>query len=176
MTTICWTIIHHAVAPVAHGASRLARAAHFAGPVHPHVAAVVGHASRRAAKSHSWVELVCKTIPAAIGGGGLLIPTPANPPRLPETPPPIIEPGPALSPWSMPNWTIPPQTTVDLYVEHSRSREPAPEPSTAALLLSGGLFVPLTRLIMRRSKRHRAAARHPSTRRSCPEEVQSREP
>ncbi len=180
MITICWTIIHHAAAPVAQGARRLAHAArHFIHPASRGAARALSHAPRVAARPRTWVELVCRTIPAVVGGGGLLIPQPANPPR-PFEPPPaivalpptIIEPGLPYAPGSPMGWIVPPYTVAQTYPGQpsgagggsgpsgsgpgggSTPIPPAtPEPSSAGLLLSGAVGLLLIRRFMRRMAR-----------------------
>jgi hypothetical protein len=99
MTTICWTILHHTAAPLAHSVARFGHAArHLVGPFARTVAQAARPPSTAVIRSQTWFELVCKTIPAAIGSGGLLIPTPANPPRIADPPPAIIEPWPHFPP------------------------------------------------------------------------------
>jgi hypothetical protein len=174
MTTICWTIIHHAVAPVARAATHLAGAAgHVIGAVAGRARHLVHHGPTAVAGSHSWVELVCRAIPAAIAGGGLLVPHPANPPpRLPEPPSAIIEPGPAFappgfSPWSPPIWMVPPDMPQLSYgapfaagpppqaapqsVLGSASMATAAEPPGVGLVLGGAVVLLLIRRTRRRS-------------------------
>lgn len=167
MPMICWTIIHQAISPVAAGATRIFHAAHHF--LHPAVTAgvkrAVRHAPRAAARTVGWIELVCKTIPVAVGGGGLLIPQPANP-LLPASPPAIFEPVPALSPWSSPaifepgsafsSWSssnpvVPPLPPAGPYPGPPTVPKSAPEPSSAALLLGWLCGLLLTLHIIRRS-------------------------
>ncbi len=94
MTTICWTVIHHAAAPVARGAAKIARVAHhiIRRSVH-HGAQAAYHGSGVVTHPRVWFELVCKVVPAAVAGGGLLIPHPAG--LLPgHEPPGLIQPAP----------------------------------------------------------------------------------
>lgn len=100
MTTICWTVIHHAAAPVAARVAHIAR--RIIGPIVHHAARVPRLAGAAVRPSHTWVELVCKVIPAAIAGGGVLAPHPANPPPLTEQRPPIVAPAPPATPWLFP--------------------------------------------------------------------------
>jgi hypothetical protein len=164
MPTICWTIIHHAVTPAAHGATRLSRVARrFVAPVvNRRAGHVVLHAPRVAAQPRTWIQLVCKTIPAVVGGGGLLIPQPANPPRLPEPPPAIVSRGPAFTAWPLPvisdpgpplfswspvNGAVPPDEPGPLNARPVP--EAAPEPSSAGLLVGSLFGLLLTRSIIR---------------------------
>jgi hypothetical protein len=159
MASICWSLIHQAVAPVAHDGNRLFRIARH--PVQPAVhgaGQAVPHAPTLAVRPHQWIELVCKVIPAVVGGGGLLIPHPTEPPMLPEAPPAISDPGPAFLPWSSPMWIVSP----DLPVEADAGAAPAPEatlePSSADILLPSVSGLVLVRLIMRRSTHSSAGA------------------
>jgi hypothetical protein len=170
MTTICWTVIHHAAAPVAHGAAAVAQAArHMIGPVAHRATRLLHHAATAAVQPHTWVEVVCKLVPAAVLGGGLMAPHPVNPPQLPEPPPPIVEPAPPVSPWLFP----PPSGPVTpvqpfptpLPVEPTTGPVPIgppsvgpvppiesiPEPPSAGLLLGGAVCLLLVRLATRRT-------------------------
>jgi hypothetical protein len=170
MTTTCWTIIHHAAAPVARSAARIAYAARQAISPGTHRAAHLSHhAATAAARSHTWVEVVCKVIPAAIAGSGLLAPHPANPPRLPDPPPAIVQPAPPVFPWLFPPGSpTTPTTPVQPYPTPVPVAEPsstgsviavlppvepaappieaAPEPSSVDLLLGGVAGLLLIRL------------------------------
>jgi hypothetical protein len=177
MPTTCWTIIHQGIAPVAGGATRILHAArHF---VHPAIAAgarrPVRHAPAAAGRTVRWIELVCKAIPAALGGG-LLIPQPANPPLPPESPPAILQPAPALSPWFPPaifdpgsgfsSWSssdlvVPSLSSAGPYPGPPTVARSAPEPSSAALLLGGLSGLLLSRQIIRRFSRSSGGV-HPS--------------
>ena len=71
MTTLCWTIIHHAAAHVARSAARIDHAAYHAiGPAH-RAARLPHHAATFVGQPHTWVELVCKVVPAAVAGSGV---------------------------------------------------------------------------------------------------------
>jgi hypothetical protein len=154
MTTICWTILHHAAVPVAHGGTRAIHAArHFLGPVAHRTARLTHHASITAAQPHTWVELVCKAVPAALIGGGLLVPIPATAPRIPEPPPAMVEPSPVAVPWLPLNWRIPP--TLSTSASYGVGEGPAvkmSEPSAASLLFGGIGGLLLIRLTRRRSR------------------------
>jgi hypothetical protein len=128
-----------------------------------------------AAAPHSWVELVCKVIPPAIVGTGLLVPhlLPSPPP---PPPPPIVAEAPPVSPPWLTSPSNAPATPVQPYptptpVESSVPAGPPligaspvgslpptpidiPEPSSAELLLAGGGGLVLVRLIARRSPRY----------------------
>jgi hypothetical protein len=181
MTTVCWTIIHdaiaqvarihHTIAPVARAATRLAGVARrFVRPLAGRAHHLLRHKSAVIARPQSWVELVCRTIPAAVVGGGLLAPHPANPPaRLLQPPPAIIDPGPTFSPWSPPIWIGPPGIPEPSFGGPPFAIGPAPspeagpepilvsgsvavpEPSTAGLLLGSAATLLLIRLAARRS-------------------------
>ena len=132
MSIICWTVIHHAAAPAAHTGAHMAHILRHA--VHPLVHRVVRtlhHAPAATASPRTWIELVCKTIPAAVAGGGLLVPLPANPPRPPEPPPAAVVPAPA--PWP---WFAPPSSSWPSNGSSEAVIRPAPEPSSAFLLLA----------------------------------------
>ena len=174
MTTLCWTIIHHAAAHVARSAARIAHAAYHAiGPAH-RAARLPHHAATFVGQPHTWVELVCKVVPAAVAGSGLLAPHPANPPRPPEPPPAIVQPAPQVFPWLFPPGSpTPPATPVQPYPTPVPVEEPSttgsaitvltpvepasppvapiPEPSSAGLLLGGATGVLLIRLATRRT-------------------------
>ncbi len=92
MIVSCWTIIHHAVAPVRQVAIRAGHVARrIINPAGPHAAQTVHHIATGAGRTRTWVELVCKYIPAAVVGGGLVAIHPLNPARLPTPPEPIIQ-------------------------------------------------------------------------------------
>jgi hypothetical protein len=100
MPIVCWTIIHRAAASAA---SNLVHAAH---PLRHFVGRGLHHVARHAPRAvggpaRTWSELVCKTVlPAAVAGGGLVAPVPANAPPVPSPPPGYIQPAPVFSPWS----------------------------------------------------------------------------
>lgn len=145
MTTICWTIIHYTAAPVAHAGSHVAQAMrHRLGPIVHHAARAMHHVATVAVHPNPWAELVCKTFPAALVGGGLLVPIPATAPLLPAPPPAVVEP--IVVPWSPPTWEVPPTSVVP----GTRS---VPEPSSEVSLLSGVGGLALIRLARRRSRR-----------------------
>lgn len=99
MSSICWTIIHRAASPVVGGGRRVAHLLRrVAKPAVHHVAWKLHHPSAVPASSHTWAGLACKVVPAALLGGGLLAPIPANPPQ-PSPTPPIVQPIPANVPW-----------------------------------------------------------------------------
>lgn len=179
MTTICWTIIHHAAAPVAARVAHIAR--RIIGPIAHHAARVPHLAGAAVRPGHTWVELVCKVIPAAVVGGGLLAPHPVNPPPLTEQRPPIVAPAAPTAPWllppglttSLPTPVQPYPTPVQPYptpvpVEPPTTGpgpigppsvgpapppppiETVPEPSSAGLLLGGAACLLLIRLATRR--------------------------
>jgi hypothetical protein len=174
MTTTCWTIIHHAAAPVARGAARVAHAAYrIVRPAH-RAAHLPRHAAPAVGPPHGWVEVVCRIVPAAIAGSGLLAPTPADPPRQPQPPPAIVQPAPPEFPWLFPpSSPTAPATPVQPYptpvpVEATSTTgseltvsppaepasppvEPIPEPSSVGPLLGGAAGVLLIRLATRRT-------------------------
>jgi hypothetical protein len=138
MTTVCWTVIHHATAPIRQGAARVA---HVVGRSIRHTGQAAHHATSGAAHRRVWFEVVCKVIPAAVAGGGLLVPHPANPP-LPRQPQALVWPAPAVPsglPW---NGRIPPTVAAKPFAEPPAAAN-VPEPSTAGLLLvgAGGLVL-----------------------------------
>jgi hypothetical protein len=171
MTTVCWTIIHSAIAPGARLATRLAGVArHFIRPSVGRAGHLLRHKWAIMARSQNWVELVCRTIPVAVVGGGLLAPHAANPPmHALQLPPAVIDPGPSFSPWSPPIWIgtpgIPEQSfggspfAIGPAPSPEAGPEPilisgsvaAPEPSTAGLLLGGAATLWLIRVAVRRS-------------------------
>ena len=154
MSVICWTVIHHAAA-----------AARGTGHVLTHVIGRAVHRAHHAIPrpSHSWVEVVCKVVPAAVASGGVLAPTPANSPApLPQPQPVFVEPLPGAAGWYVPSAAPLP------YVPSATIVASAPEPGSALVLLGGiaGLLV----------IRYRAAASQSRTRRNCPGADQSCEP
>jgi hypothetical protein len=167
MSMICWTILHHTAAPVAQGAARVTQIVRHA----------VGHAAHRAVRvahhpatvsgpMRTWAEAVCKFVPAAVVGGGLLIPAPADPSPPPDRPAAIVEPAPAISPWPIaalgytgpigslgnigPIGSIAP---VDRYEPVDPVAKPVPEPSSALVLLGGLGGLLLIRTMRMRSGR-----------------------
>jgi hypothetical protein len=153
MTTICWTIIHYAGGPIANAAGRVLQVTrHLAGPVVRRMPHVAHHVSSAGSHPRVWFELVCKVIPAAVVGGGLLIPQPANPPRQME-PPTMVQPIPAVVPWLPWNWHLPPTVVQPLYNGPSVAAT-IDEPSTGRMLLTGVGGLVLIRL----ARRHTYAA------------------
>jgi hypothetical protein len=137
VTTICWTVIHHAAAPVTQLSAKIAHVArHVFGSAVRWAVRSLHHSPSVAAHSRVWFELVCKVIPAAVAGGGLLVPRPANPPLLPE-PPALIEPAPQATPLSPRNWHIPPTVASTPYLAPPQQAAAVAEPSTGWLLLIG---------------------------------------
>jgi hypothetical protein len=145
MTTICWTVIHHTAVPVAHGVSTAAKAARrFIGPAARRGAQSVHHSPTAAVHPRVWFELICKVVPAAVVGGGLLVPHPANPP-LPPEPPALVQPAvPPAIPWG---WQLPPTVAPGVAtpgpVLAPPGTEGVSEPSTGRLMLAalGGLVL-----------------------------------
>ena len=95
---ICWTVVHHAVAPVTRSVTHTAHLArHVTRRVVHHAVPHSGAATR------TWTELVCKVVPAAVLSGGLLVPIPAtSPPVQPAAGPVVVDPGPAAMTWTGP--------------------------------------------------------------------------
>ncbi len=176
MTIECWTVIHHVTepirraAPIRHIVSRLV---HTGKPVHTGPLMHALHPVQAALPhAHTWVEIVCRALPAAAVGGGLLIPHPVDRLPVPPVPPPAI-----TAP--QPTFTQPPSFFVPIPFPRSvrfappvspTADKPAPprsvvaEPSSIALLLSslaGLALVPAMRQ-WRRQQRH-------GDRRSLPE-------
>jgi hypothetical protein len=145
MTTICWTVIHQAAAPVAHGVSTAAQAARrFIGPVGRRGTQSAHHGPAVAARPRVWFELICKVVPTVVVGGGLLVPQPANPP-FPPDPPAMVQPAePPAVPWG---WHIPPTLAPGLASPTPVLAPPEAagitEPSTGRLMLAalGGLIL-----------------------------------
>jgi len=179
MTTICWTVIHRATTPVARVVARFGHAArHAIRPVAYRAARMPNDAAAAAGPARTWVEVVCKIVPAALVGGGLLAPYPVNPPRLPAPPAPIVQPAPPTSPWLFPPGThTAPATPVQPYptpvpVEPtgpvpvgppsvgptSPPVEAVPEPSSAGLLLGGAAVLLVIRAATRRTRPHTAGS------------------
>lgn len=143
MTTICWTVLHHAGVSVSHGARHTAHAVgHVVRPIIHHAGGTLRHAPMVAARPRTWITVVCKVIPVVLAGGGLVAPHPLNPPSLPVAPPAIVAPGPVFSPWLPPTWFAPPGPPPN--------PEAAPEPSSAILLLGGVAALALFRLTIHR--------------------------
>jgi hypothetical protein len=156
VTTICWTVIHHAAAPVARGAAKIAHVARrIIGPAVRQGGRAAHHGSAVVTHPRVWFELVCKVVPAAVAGGGLLIPHPTGPlpgheplgliqPALPGLLPGLLPPG--LPPGAPSGWIIPPEILPPSYyappTETVANEYPPPsnsevvEPSTALLLLT----------------------------------------
>jgi len=155
MAIVCWTVFHHAGASVAHTAPHSAHGiGHVARPILHHAVRLLHHPPTVAAP-RTWFQLVCKVVPAALAGGGLLASQPLNAPRLPDPPPAIVA---QRAPLVPPGWIIPPNTPVPLIVDPTPpivdptpTRE-LPEPAAAGLLLGG-----LAGLAVIRLTRHRLA-------------------
>jgi hypothetical protein len=172
MTTICWTIIHRAASPVVKTAARLGHVTgRFIHPVAYRAARAAHHVATAAGPSRTWVEVVCRVIPAAVVGGGLLAPHPVNPPRLPPAPAPITQPAQAAPPWLFPpGLDTVPVTPVVPYpspfpveptgalpvgppsVGPTTPVENVPEPSSAGLLLAGVAGLLLIRAVGRTAR------------------------
>jgi hypothetical protein len=124
VTTICWTVIHHAAAPIARGAAKIAHVARrIVRPVVHHGGRVAHHGSTLATRPRVWFELVCKVVPAAVAGGGLFIPHPAGmppgyePAGLIQPVPPGMLPGllpPGLWPHGLPPGLLAPALTPNV--------------------------------------------------------------
>jgi hypothetical protein len=142
MATICWTILHHATAPVVHVTHTVR---HSLGPVVHRASRLLHHAPRVAAKSPTWVELVCKTVPGALVGGGLLVPIPATAPHVP--PPPAIVDSAPTTPWLPFNWVWPPDALSSADYDSTTPIVKTPEPSSVVLLLGGIGGLLLIRLV-----------------------------
>ena len=181
MTTICWTVIHHVAAPVAQGAAKIAhvarhiirRGVHRSGQAAHHGSGAVTH-------PRVWFELVCKVVPAAVAGGGVLFPHPAGllpghePPGLIQpVPPGLIQPLPAGLPAVIPpgvpwGWVIPPDIPAPPYYAPPTNTEvieypppPGPaiiEPSTGPLLLTALAGLLFARFMVRHG--HGAGSEH----------------
>ena len=133
MTTICWTVIHHTAAPVAHQMVQGAQVARrVVAPVVRRAASVAHHAASVAAHPRVWIEVVCKVLPAAIA----LAPQPANPPA----PPAIIQPAPPPAQVAPRAWRLPPTVAPVPYVGPPTASA-IDDPSSGSLLLAsaGGL-------------------------------------
>jgi hypothetical protein len=151
MSTTCWTIIHHAASPVANSGGRVLHAVHhFVRPIAHHAARLLHHAVTVRGSTHTWTELICKVVPAALVGGGLLAPVPANPPQ-PIAPPvaPMAQPIPAVMPWFTPPEEIPWFPSPPSEVGSASPDTSTPEPPSVLLLLSGGGTLLLIRLLTR---------------------------
>jgi hypothetical protein len=161
MTTICWTVIHHAAAPLLHGAAHSTRmVGHILGPSVHRITQVLHLAKPVVPHPHVWFEVVCKVIPAAVVGGGLLVPHPAGPPALRELPA-LIHPAPAARPWLPWNGSLPPTVSVRPAVGPPPISD-VPEPSTGPLLLIGAGGVVLIQLAFRRAN-NRYHITHPGS-------------
>jgi hypothetical protein len=115
MLDICGTFIQQAVAPVVHGAVRLAHAArHLIRPFAGRARHVIHHAPAVAMRPLTWVGLACKAIPLVVAGGGLLVSHPTDAPPVPATPSSTDAPAPVFSPWSPPIWIAPPAGPMEL--------------------------------------------------------------
>ncbi len=168
MSTICWTIVHQAAAATAHG---MGHATHTLKHVAGHVAhRYAHHAASVASPAHTWVEVVCKVVPAAVASGGVLLPVPANPPPPLSAiqPPAIVQAPPVVSPWLVPPSLPEQQYEVIPYAPGAEAVTGIPEPGSILLLLGGGAGLLLVR--------HRAAASQARARRSCCGADQSSEP
>jgi hypothetical protein len=164
MSMICWTILHHTAAPVVQGAGSATHAVrHAVGHIAHRVARAAHHTATVSGPSRTWAEVVCKFIPAAVAGGGLLIPAPANPPRMLDPPAPvtIVEPAPAISPWPIgsieslgqtdPFWFM---VRVGRYDPVETVPKVVPEPSSALVLLGGLGGLLLIQIMRMRSGRN----------------------
>jgi hypothetical protein len=158
MSVICWTVFYPGNPSVSHGATQLAHAAgRRVRPIVHHANLLQNHVAKVTAQPHSWFKLVCKVIPAAVGGGGALLGPPSTiPTQVPAPPPAFAASGPTVSPISPPIWNFWPRTPSIPYVGPfpppiSVGRPPAavPEPSSAAVLLAGVAGLLLMRLSMR---------------------------
>jgi hypothetical protein len=145
MSTICWTVIHNAVASLARVATTATR------PVR-HALGHVLHRTLHQTSTHTWTQVVCKAMPAAVLSGGLLIPAPGNPPRPPPAPP-------VVAGLSAPAWpdhgllALPVHTTI-LPPEADTAPTPpiaVPEPRSVLLLVTAVAAL----LIIRRMRRCR---------------------
>lgn len=176
MSVVCWTVFHNAAVSAARGTVHVVRAMRrITGPITRHAARMSHHVAHAAVPSHTWVEVVCKVIPAAVVGGGLLVPHPVNPPPLPAQPPPIVAPALPSLPWLFPPGAVatyptpvqpyptpvgaelPPGTGPMLvvpppYIGPVPPVAPAPEPSSAVLLFGGAACLLLIRLATGRTR------------------------
>ncbi len=159
MTIECWTVIHRVMEPIRR-AVPIHRIAHHL--VNPKSTVHAAHAMHVAAPhAHTWVEVVCRVLPAAAAAGGTLIPHQAGLPP-PHAPPAMTAPSPmsAGTPATFaPPIRFAPPITFPPSVRYATPVGPAPpdpaspktsvaEPSSLAVLLSGlgGLaFLPAVR-------------------------------
>jgi hypothetical protein len=150
MTIECWTVIHRVTEPIRHAAPIRHLLHHIARALpRPHPAHVI-----HAAVSHprTWIETVCRVLPAAAVTGGVLIPRMAGPPpaQLLQPPPAIVAPAPAPSIGFAPPLILfpsplilsaPPIITAPPVRPPADVPQPAKgevaEPSSLALLLGG---------------------------------------
>lgn len=166
MSVTCWTIVHQAAASATRGVGHITHAAKHIGkhvlPRRMHHAATILRPSR------SWVEVVCKVAPAALAGGGLLVPTPASPPIRIEPPPAFLEPAPVVASWFEEPVGSDAGSVLTPYTSSPAVTSAVPEPGSAFVLLAGtgGLLL----------VRHLAAASQARARRSCCGADQSIEP
>ena len=159
MTIECWTVIHRVMEPIRRAVPihRIARhLVHAKSPIH------AAHAMHVAAPhAHTWVEVVCRVLPAAVAAGGALIPHQAG--LLSPHPPPAMTAPPSISAGTPATFAPPirfaPPVTFPPSVRYAPPVGPAPldpaspkssvvEPSSLAVLLSGlaGLaFLPAAR-------------------------------
>jgi hypothetical protein len=167
MSMICWTILHHAAAPVAQGAARVTQVVrHAVGRAAHRAVRVAHHPATLSGPVRTWAEVVCKFVPAAVVGGGLLIPAPADPPPPLDPPAAIVEPATAISSWPIAalGYTGPIESLGDIgpigsiapvnrYEPVDPVAKAVPEPSSALVLLGslGGLL--LIRIMRMRSGR-----------------------
>jgi len=176
MTIECWTVIHRVTEPIRHAAPIrhiVSRFAHASPPLHAKPLVHALHPVQAALpQAHTWVATVCRALPAAAVGSGLLIPHPVDRLPVPPVPPPTI-----TAP--QPTFTPPPAFFVPIPFPQSirfappvsptadnpaLPRSAVAEPSSIALLLSslaGLALVPAMRQ-WRRRQRH-------GDRRSSPE-------
>lgn len=161
MTIECWTVIHRVTEPIKHAAPIRHLVRHIARALpRPHPGHIV-----HAAVSHprTWIEVVCRALPAAAAAGGVLIPRMAGPPPshpLPQSPPPIVAPAPAPSiGFAPPLISFPPPIIVGPPIGPPaevppETKKDVPEPSSLALLLGGLGGLAVLPAIRRRRPRH----------------------
>jgi hypothetical protein len=181
---ICWTILHQTAAPVAQGAARIAHALRRAvGHMAPRAVRVAHYTATVSGPPRTWAEVVCRFVPAAIAGGGLLIPVPASPPRSLDPPVAFVEPAPAISLWPIGSLgytgaigflgDIGPIAPVNRYDPVETVAKAVPEPSSALVLLGGlgGLLLIRTRRMRLghtpRTGSHTTAAKQSRATRFC---------
>ena len=121
---------------------------HVVRPIVHHGGKLLRFVPAGAAPTRTWIEVVCKMIPAVVAGGGLLAPQPLNPPPLPERPA-FTTPAPTLSPRLPRGWAVWPDMARGSNGGSTPTREEVPEPSSAGLLLGGAAGLVVLRLTMR---------------------------